>query len=137
MFFDGFLGGTSSWQQVSYDVRRYVRISRNARHKLAFWLTGDFVTGGTAPYLDLPATGMDTYGRSGRGYPQGRFRGEKLVYGEAEYRWTATKNGLFGMVAFLNTETLSSRQENKDLLDSFATGAGNPSSWNVERAQVT
>jgi len=124
MFFGGFLGGTSSWQQLSYDVRRYVRISRNARHKLAFWLTGDFVTGGTAPYLDLPATGMDTYGRAGRGYPQGRFRGEELVYGEAEYRWTATENGLFGMVAFLNTETLSSRQENKDLFDSFATGAG-------------
>ena len=124
MFFDGFLGGTSSWQQLSYDVRRYVRISRNARHKLAFWLTGDFVTGGTAPYLDLPATGMDTYGRSGRGYPQGRFRGEELVYGEAEYRWTATENGLFGMVAFLNTETLSSRHENKDLFDSFATGGG-------------
>jgi hypothetical protein len=124
MFFDGFLGGTSSWQQLSYDVRRYVRISRNARHKLAFWLTGDFVTGGTAPYLDLPATGMDTYGRSGRGYPQGRFRGEELVYGEAEYRWTATENGLFGMVAFLNTETLSSRHDNKDLFDSFATGGG-------------
>ena len=124
MFFDGFLGGTSSWQQLSYDVRRYVRLSANARHKLALWLTGDFVTGGTAPYLDLPATGMDTYGRSGRGYPQGRFRGEELVYGEAEYRWTATENGLFGMVAFLNTETLSNRQANKDLFDSFATGAG-------------
>ena len=67
---------------------------------------------------------MDTYGRSGRGYPQGRFRGEELVYGEAEYRWTATENGLFGMVAFLNTETLSSRQTDEDLFDSFATGAG-------------
>ena len=83
MFFDGFLGGTSSWQQLSYDVRRYVRISRNARHKLAFWLTGDFVTGGTAPYLDLPATGMDTYGRAGRGYPQGQVprRGARLRRG--------------------------------------------------------
>jgi outer membrane protein assembly factor BamA len=91
MYFDGFLGGASAWQQLSYDLRTYVRLSRDARHRIAFWLYGDFVTGGTAPYLDLPATGMDTYGRAGRGYPQGRFRGQSLVYGEAEYRWTVTK----------------------------------------------
>ena len=124
MFFDDFLGGTSSWQQLSYDARTYVRLSDDARHKLAFWASGDFVTGGTAPYLDLPATGMDTYGRAGRGYPQGRFRGRDLVYGEVEYRWTATRNGLVGMVAFLNTETLSNEQSGEKLFDSFATGAG-------------
>ena len=65
------------WQQVGYDVRTYLRLSRDARHKLAFWLSGDFVVAGVAPYLDLPATGMDTYGRTGRGYPQGRFRGQQ------------------------------------------------------------
>jgi hypothetical protein len=92
LFFEDFLGGTSDWQQVSYDVRWYRRLSRDARHKLALWLSGDFVANGHPPYLDLPATGMDTYGRAGRGYPQGRFRGEKLVYGEVEYRWTVTRN---------------------------------------------
>jgi len=55
---------------------------------------------------------------------QRRIRGERLVYGEAEYRWTLTKNGLFGMVAFLNTETLSNDQSGERLFDSFATGAG-------------
>ena len=74
-----------------------LRLTPDARHRLAFWLYGDFVVAGAAPYLDLPATGMDTYGRTGRGYPRGRFRGERLVYGEAEYRWTVTKNGLFGI----------------------------------------
>ena len=123
-FFEGFLGGASSWQQLSYDGRTYLRLTPDARHKLAFWLSGDFVIAGTAPYLDLPATGMDTYGRAGRGYPQGRFRGQSLVYGEAEYRWTVTKNGLFGMVAFLNTETLSSEQTGEKLFDSVASGAG-------------
>ena len=123
-FFEGFLGGASNWQQLSYDGRTYVRLTRDARHRLAFWLAGDFVVAGTAPYLDLPATGMDTYGRAGRGYPQGRFRGERLVYGEAEYRWTATKNGLFGMVAFLNTQTFGSDETGEKLFDSFATGAG-------------
>jgi hypothetical protein len=124
IFFEDFLGGTSNWQQFSYDMRTYLPLSRDARHKVAFWLTGDFVTGGTAPYLDLPATGMDTYGRAGRGYPQGRFRGESLVYGEMEYRWTMTKSGLFGMVAFLNTETLSNDESGEKLFDSFATGGG-------------
>jgi hypothetical protein len=124
MFFEGFLGGTSSWQQVSYDLRTYVRLTKDARHKLAFWTFGDLVTGGTAPYLDLPGTGMDTYGRSGRGYPQGRFRGERMLYAEGEYRWTVTKNGLFGMVAFLNTETLGNEQTGEKVFDSFATGAG-------------
>jgi hypothetical protein len=82
------------------------------------------VTSGVAPYLDLPATAMDTYGRAGRGYPQGRFRGQDLVYGEAEYRWTVTKNGLLGVVAFLNTETFSDEQTGEKLFDSFASGTG-------------
>lgn len=123
-FFEDFLGGASSWQQLSWDGRGYLRLSRDARHKLAFWLSGDFVAAGRAPYLDLPATGMDTYGRAGRGYPQGRFRGERLLYGEAEYRWTATRSGLLGMVAFLNTQTFGSEEAGEDLFDSFATGAG-------------
>jgi hypothetical protein len=123
-FFEGFLGGATSWQELSYDGRSYLRLSPDARHKLAFWLSGHFVVGGRAPYLDLPATGMDTYGRAGRGYPQGRFRGERLVYGEAEYRWTATRNGLFGMVAFLNAQTFGSEETGESLFDAFAPGAG-------------
>ena len=87
---EDFLGGTSNWQQFSYDIRTYLRLSPDARHKLAFWTFGDLVTGGVAPYLDLPSTGGDTYARSGRGYPQGRFRGEKMLYAEAEYRWTVS-----------------------------------------------
>jgi hypothetical protein len=124
MFFDRFLGGSSSWQQLNYDLRTYLRLSGDARHRIAFWTFGNLVTGGTAPYLDLPATGTDTYGRSGRGYTQGRFRGQKLLYGEAEYRWAITRNGLIGVVAFVNTETLSNEQSGERLFDSFATGAG-------------
>ena len=45
-------------------------------------------------------------------------------YGEAEYRWTFTRSGLLGMVAFLNTQTLSDKQTGERLFDSFATGAG-------------
>jgi hypothetical protein len=123
-FFEGFLGGTSSWQQLNVETRTYFRLSRDARHRLGVWVFGNLVTGGEAPYFDLPATSMDTYGRSGRGYVQGRFRGQRLAYGELEYRWMMKQNGLLGLVAFLNTETLSNEDTGEKLFDSFATGAG-------------
>jgi hypothetical protein len=123
-FFEGFLGGTSRWQQLNFDTRTYFRLSRDARHRLGIWLFGNLVTEGEAPYFDLPATSMDVYGRSGRGYVEGRFRGQRLAYGELEYRWTVTRDGLLGVVAFLNTETLSNEDTGEKLCDSFATGAG-------------
>jgi outer membrane protein assembly factor BamA len=124
VFFEGFLGGTSAWQQLNVDTRTYLRLSADARHRLGVWAFGNFVTGGEAPYFDLPATSMDTYGRSGRGYIQGRFRGQRLAYGELEYRWMMKRNGLLGLVAFLNTETLSNEDTGEKLFDSFATGFG-------------
>ena len=124
MLFDGFLGGDSSWQKVNLDLRTYAHVSRNGRHRLAFWALADLVVGGVAPYLDLPATALDTYGRTARGYSEGQFRGERLAYGEIEYRATLTRNGLLGMVAFLNTTTITNRQDGEELFDSFATGGG-------------
>ncbi|MGE5814056.1 MAG: BamA/TamA family outer membrane protein, partial [Acidobacteriota bacterium] len=123
-FFKGFLGGDSTWQELYLDVRTYKSFDAGGRQKLAVWLWGDLVTGGVAPYMDLPATGMDNYGRSARGYSEGRFRGERLVYGELEYRGTLTKNGLLGMVVFLNTTTLTNAETGEHLFDDFATGAG-------------
>ena len=123
-FFKGFLGGDSTWQELYLDARTYRKLGAGGRHTLALWLWGDMVLGGVAPYLDLPATGMDKYGRSGRGYAEGRFRGEQLLYGEVEYRTTLTSNGLLGMVVFLNTTTLKNGQSGERLFDGFATGAG-------------
>jgi hypothetical protein len=123
-FFNGFLGGDSTWQEVYLDVRTYKALDAGGRHKLAFWGWSDAVAAGVAPYLDLPATGMDTYGRSARGYSEGRFRGERLLYGEIEYRGTLTGNGLLGMVAFLNTTTLANSGSGERLFDHFATGVG-------------
>jgi outer membrane protein assembly factor BamA len=118
------LGGDSAWQETSFDVRSYFRVTKDARQRLAFWAYGDFVASGVAPYFDLPALGMDTYGRSGRGYTEGRFRGERLMYGELEYRAALTRNGLLGMVAFVNTVTLSNTQTDEKLFDSFAPAGG-------------
>ena len=85
-------------------------------------MVSDLVTGGTAPYLDLPTIAVD--GRSGRGYGEGRFRGDRLMYGEMEYRGTLSPNGMFGMVLFLNTTTVSDKAAHIQLGDSFATGGG-------------
>jgi hypothetical protein len=82
------------------------------------------VVDGVAPYFDLPATGMDTYGRSGRGYTEGRFRGERLMYGEVEYRATLMRNGLLGMVVFANATTIANRQTGERLFDAFAPAGG-------------
>jgi len=77
-----------------------------------------------APYLDLPGTGLDTYGRSARGYSEGQFRGERMAYGEVEYRATLMRNGLVGMVTFLNATTVSNLEQNERLFDSVAIGGG-------------
>jgi outer membrane protein assembly factor BamA len=123
-FFKDFLGGDSTWQELYLDVRTYTKVARGGRQKLAFWVYGDFVVGGVPPYLDLPATAMDTYGRSGRGYGEGRFRGERLLYGEIEYRATLMRSGLVGMVAFLNTTTVTNLETGERLFNTFATGGG-------------
>jgi hypothetical protein len=121
-FFAGFMGGDSTWQELYLDVRTYRKLSSDARHRLAFWFLGDFVTGGTAPYFDLPATAAQD--RSARGYAEGRYRGDHLMYGEVEYRGTLTNNGLVGMVLFLNTTTVDDLAAKQKLFDSFAPGAG-------------
>jgi len=120
----GFLGGSSGWQLVHAEGRTYVPLDAENRQRLAFWLFGDFTFAGAPPYFDLPATGMDAYGRSARGYGEARFRGERLLYGEIEYRASLTRNGLLGWVAFLNATTITNVQEGERLFHSGAPGAG-------------
>ena len=55
----GFLGGSSSWQLLHVDGRSYYPVGSENRHRIAFWVFGDFTFGGAPPYFDLPATGMD------------------------------------------------------------------------------
>lgn len=45
-------------------------------------------------------------------------------YGEVEYRGTLMRNGLLGMVAFLNATTISNLDQDERLFDSVAIGAG-------------
>lgn len=123
-YFKGFLGGSSQWQDFYADARTYRPLSRDARHRLALWGYADLVTGGTAPYFSLPATDAIIGGRAGRGYAENRFRGEQLLYAEAEYRATLTRNGFFGMVFYANATTVSSSMTSEHLFDSGAVGGG-------------
>jgi hypothetical protein len=63
-------------------------------------------------------------GRTGRGFAEYRFRGEKLLYAEVEYCATLTQNGFFGMVFFANETTVSNSASGKRLFDSGALGGG-------------
>jgi hypothetical protein len=71
------------------------------------WATAWLTRAGEPPYFDLPSVGWDMYGRTARGYRAGRFRGRSWVYTELEYRTEVTRNGLIGVVGFLNASTLS------------------------------
>jgi len=121
-YFDGFLSGDATWQELHLDARTYKSLNRDASQRLAVWFLGDLVTGGTAPYFDLPATASSE--RSARGYSEGRYRGQHLLYGEVEYRGTLTSSGLLGFVAFANTTTVDNVEEGEKLFESFAPGAG-------------
>ncbi|OYX17311.1 MAG: hypothetical protein B7Z16_10560, partial [Algoriphagus sp. 32-45-6] len=69
---------------------------------------------GELPYMNLPSIGWDMFGRSGRGYAQGRFRGEQMVYGEAEWRFPLQRNKeTFGGVLFVNGASFSSSNPGK------------------------
>lgn len=104
-----FLGSTKSSSVLWLEYRDYLHLSKTRpRHLIGFWIYGWFVTSGKVPYLDLPAVGWDQFGRSGRAYTQGRFRGEDIVYNEIEYRVPLQKNKeTLGAVVFVNGTTAS------------------------------
>lgn len=107
------LGSDSEWRSLSFDFRKYVPLSQNGKSLLAFWSLDVFTLSGQPPYFDLPSTGWDMGGNTGRGYVQGRFRGKDMFYAEAEYRVDFTKNGLLGGVLFLNGESFTDYPANR------------------------
>jgi hypothetical protein len=102
-----FLGSDAHWQTLTTDLRKYVNWPVGSKNILAFWTYDVITLQGNPPYLALPNTASDTYGNTGRGYIQGRFRGKNMVYFETEYRFGITRNGLFGGVVFANVESFS------------------------------
>ena len=86
---------------------------------------GNFAPEGEFPYMILPATAYDQRSRSARGYTQGRYRGNNLLYGEAEYRFPLSQcGGIWGGVLFLNATTASTAPKSLKLFDSVKPGYG-------------
>ena len=103
-----FIGSSKNSIQLLYDLRKYIGLSKkNPEHVLALWHWASYKLSGSVPYLELPATAYDTYGRSGRAYTMGRFKGPSYACFEAEYRYPITKNKLVSGVAFMNLQTAS------------------------------
>lgn len=102
------LGSDSNWNSLLIDTRSYLHFPKSSHNVLAFWLMNWLTVSGTPPYLLLPSTGWDDNYNTGRGYIQGRFRGNNMQYFETEYRFGITRNGLIGGVAFVNLQHFSS-----------------------------
>jgi hypothetical protein len=86
------------------DVRRYLTFPAHSKNTLSLWSFNWLTLGGTAPYLLMPSTGWDDQYNTGRGYIQGRFRGNNMFYFESEYRFNISRNGFLGGVIFGNLQ---------------------------------
>jgi hypothetical protein len=118
------LGSNHEAVQLKTELRKYWSLSKkNPGHVLAFWLWGAYLLRGSIPYLELPGTGSDAYGRLGRAYTIGRFKGPSFYYSEGEYRFPITANKLLGGVVFTNVESANS-QKNIKLFQYIEPGAG-------------
>ncbi|MBB6463531.1 BamA/TamA family outer membrane protein [Flammeovirga kamogawensis] len=127
------LGSTKKSSSLWLEYRDYFQLGHKKtgnqpNHMLAFWAYGNFVTSGVTPYMNLPALGWDQFGRSGRAYTQGRFRGEEIVYSELEYRvhllGTRKNPNFLGAVAFVNATTASSKHADINLFQNYNFGYG-------------
>lgn len=124
-----FLGSTKSATALWLEYRDYFPLSKNnPRNLFAIWTYLNLTTSGTLPYMNLPALGWDQMGRSGRAFPQGRFRGENLYYAEAEWRFPLlllkSFPDLLGGVLFANMTSASSQADDIKLFEYLQPAAG-------------
>ncbi len=121
------LGSDKESASLWTEYRDYFTLNKaRPRNLLALWMYGNFeIGGGHLPYMDLPALGWDQYGRSGRAYPQGRFRGQSLLYSELEWRFPLQKNKeRWGGVLFLNANSATNKDANIKMFEYINTGIG-------------
>ena len=107
------------------EYRYFMPLSKlNKQHVFSIWATGQFVTVGTVPYLNLPSIGWDQRSRSGKGYVQGLFRGQKMVYFETEYRFPIKCNNLISGTVFGNLTSTSDKDRNIQLFQYIQPALG-------------
>lgn len=129
------LGSSQDATSLWLEYRDYISINKRVpRNILAFWLYSSISASGQLPYMGLPALGWDQSSKSGRAYPQGRFRGENLFYSEIEYRFQLPirlkiplinkERNHIGAVLFANMTTASASDLNVQLFDYLKMGGG-------------
>ena len=92
------------------EYRYFLPLSKlNKQHGFSIWATGQCLTSGKVPYLNLPSIGWDQRSRSGKGYTQGLFRGQKMVYFETEYRFPILCSNLISGTVFGNLTSASDK----------------------------
>ncbi|MCI4442219.1 MAG: BamA/TamA family outer membrane protein [Lentimicrobium sp.] len=107
------------------EYRYFLPLSKyNEQHVFSVWATGQFVTVGNVPYLNLPSIGWDQRSRSGKGYTQGLFRGQKMVYFETEYRFPISCNQLISGTVFANFTTASDKDRGIRLFEYVQPAVG-------------
>ncbi|SHG72855.1 Surface antigen [Flavobacterium fluvii] len=107
------------------EYRYFMPLSKlNKQHVFCIWATGQFVTMGTVPYLNLPSLGWDQRSRSGKGYTQGLFRGQKMVYFETEYRFPILCSNLISGTVFGNLTTASDKDRDIRLFQHIQPAVG-------------
>jgi len=121
-----FLGSSQNSSTLWLEFRTYLGLSKkNPRHLVAFWACGEFTVSGKVPYLTLPYLGDDQRARAGRGYTNGRYRGQHMVYGEVEYRFPIWPcSNIIGGVLFVNAVTTSNADRNVSLFEYVRPGIG-------------
>lgn len=92
------LGGTHKFNLTRFDMRHYLKISKNNQDVLAFQTVGQFSRG------NLPFSEFAFFGSSEimRGYQEGRYVDRDLLATQIEYRKNF-KNSRWGLVGFLGT----------------------------------
>ena len=119
-----FLGSDNDWQSLLVDVRKYIEFPGYSKNTLALWSFNWITLNGVAPYLLMPSTGWDDQYNTGRGYIQGRFRGNQMFYFESEYRFKISGNGLLGGVVFGNLQYFSGDISKEFKVVSLGYGGG-------------
>ena len=120
-----FLSSDDNWASLQADVRGYTRFPKSSKNVLGFWaLAWTTLSKNSPPYLLLPSTGWDDQYNSGRGYVQGRFRGNNMYYFEDEYRFRISRNGLIGGVLFTNVQCFSGELSKQYENFNFGYGVG-------------
>jgi outer membrane protein assembly factor BamA len=118
------MGSSKNAIQLQYDFRKYWSLSKkNPENVIAFWHWAAYKLSGVLPYLEMPSTASDPYGRSGRGYTFSRFKGPAYACFETEWRFPITRNKLISGVCFFNLQTASD-DFNKKVFEAWEPGGG-------------